>query len=231
MFKIHIFEIQIIKIIQLIKADWVTQFFLMINVFDNNYIYLMITIIIWNFFEARKGLEFLYLQVVGATVCSVLKLAFALPRPYELDAGLKILGRVGYGFPSGAATAATLCFGYIFLRLLKPEQNFLKIAALFMIFLVGLTRVYLGAHFISDVIGGYFLGAFILTLYFYSKKYLGLLLEKQSVVVQLLIHISFLSVLFISCGLVYLLPIYVVLLSALLIYFYKISRERSSNLP
>ena len=145
---------------------------------------------IWNFVSERAGFHLLYLQIMGTILSSMLKLFFALPRPYDVLPTVKILGTSGYGFPSGAATAATIGFGFIFLSL-KKEQRFLKIMSVFMIVLVGLTRIYLGAHFPTDVLGGFILGLLILLGYRYGTGYVEKYLHHHSKFYQFMCHLSF----------------------------------------
>jgi membrane-associated phospholipid phosphatase len=83
-------------------------------------------------------------------------------------------------FPSGHVTSYMALYGFLFYlvyTLMRPSP--LRPALLIVLGaapgLVGLSRVYLGAHWASDVLGGYCLGLIwlALTIYFYRRLRVG----------------------------------------------------------
>ena len=66
-------------------------------------------------------------------------------------------------FPSGHATAAAACFGalgyFLAFRLRPSLSRFVWVCVVAVAALIGLTRVYLGVHWPTDVVGGWLLGA------------------------------------------------------------------------
>ncbi len=214
MYSIHQLELIIIKAIQGFQAPWIITFFKTVNVFDYDYTYMAIIIIVWNMIDAQKAFDLLYLQVMGGIAFSFLKVICALPRPYDLDPTVALLKTTGYGFPSGAATSAMICFGFLFLSYRK-RFYFLKIVAPCMIFLVGLTRVYLGAHFITDVLAGYLLGIIILWIYQKVKEPVIVCLHNYSLFKQWLLHLLFFVFLAVLFGQLYLLGLVCLLMGIL----------------
>ena len=76
----------------------------------------------------------------------------------------------GYSFPSGHATLSTVAYGIIVLLLVHSRLprmvKLLGVGALaVLVLLVGLSRVYLGVHYPSDVLGGWLTGAAIVLLF------------------------------------------------------------------
>lgn len=92
---------------------------------------------------------------------SVLKLLFGRERPLtEYVANLQFQT---LSFPSGHTSGATIAYGllaYLAWQLLPQPWNYIAVALLIaIIILVGISRIYLGAHFPSDVVAGWALGA------------------------------------------------------------------------
>ncbi len=73
-----------------------------------------------------------------------------------------------YSFPSGHAYSSFLVGGllaYLAWKHIRSAWKWLLITGLILtVFLVGLSRIYLGAHFPSDVLGGWILGSIVLFL-------------------------------------------------------------------
>lgn len=80
----------------------------------------------------------------------------ARPRPYEILSGVIYMGFINagtYSFPS--YHSATSFFGAVFLgeKLKKYKIHFLVLAAL-----ISFSRIYLGAHYLTDVLAGGIIG-------------------------------------------------------------------------
>jgi membrane-associated phospholipid phosphatase len=100
------------------------------------------------------------LAYVGAEVLSYsLKLAFRRDRPFFTDP----LATVStYSFPSGHATVSVAVYGALSLVLLRrltgPARLVCLAAAVLLVSLIGFSRLYLGVHFLSDVLAGFSVG-------------------------------------------------------------------------
>ena len=94
-----------------------------------------------------------------------LKSHFGRVRPHYPDA---LFSAQGLSFPSGHSSGAVVAYGmlaYLALRLLPPRWHLaVLLAALALAFTVGTSRVWLGVHFASDVLGGFASGTAWLAL-------------------------------------------------------------------
>ncbi len=84
----------------------------------------------------------------------LLKLVIMRPRPILT---LRLINQNGYSFPSGHAMAATAFYGLLIYLLLKSNHKYklpLCILLSLLIIIIGLSRIYLGVHYASDIIGG-----------------------------------------------------------------------------
>ncbi len=102
----------------------------------------------------------------GMALDVLLKLAFRRARP---DFGDSMAIFHGYSFPSGHAMAATLLYGVLAAFAVESLRRWrwragAVIAAIVMALLVAFSRMYLGAHYLSDVLGAMTAGAAWLAL-------------------------------------------------------------------
>lgn len=103
----------------------------------------------------------LYLAVTagGAGLLNlVLKLVFARPRP---EAASALAGASGYSFPSGHSMASAAIYGAIAIVFVYrfPRWSIAGVVVCCaLVAAIGASRVYLGVHYPSDVIGGWALG-------------------------------------------------------------------------
>ena len=122
----------------------------------------ILCIVIWYKDCKKDALFFTSVIMINAILIFLIKNIVQRPRPLNALISLK-----DYGFPSGHVTNALVFFGILSYLLLKnPHIKKLKFFIIgifiFMIALIGFTRIYLNVHWLSDVIGGLAIGGFIL---------------------------------------------------------------------
>lgn len=126
--------------------------------------YLAVVIVSWLAVSKRFALQAAIVVFGGNALNRAVKLIVKRPRP-----SVDILMHYGsYSFPSGHSTASALILGSLILLIWRLHwHRWLKIAIttllVITILLVGFSRVYVGAHYPSDVLAGWCLGVFILT--------------------------------------------------------------------
>lgn len=106
----------------------------------------------------------------GAGLNHLLKNVVRRARPFANQ----LVSVSGFSFPSGHSTSSMVFYGFLIYLIYKKCNNKIVrnvsiISLGILILMIGLSRVYLGVHYISDVIGGFILG--ILYLIFYVNMY------------------------------------------------------------
>jgi undecaprenyl-diphosphatase len=123
--------------------------------------------------KMRKNAVLLIGAMIGNTVIlEVLKTVIYSPRPTN-----ELVVEPGNSFPSGHVTSTVVLLGLLTFfawQTWKTTSAKAVTSALFvaLISLVGFTRIYLNVHWLSDVIGAYFLGAFWITFCILVTPYL-----------------------------------------------------------
>jgi undecaprenyl-diphosphatase len=132
-----------------------------------SYIIVVLTVLFIYFLGLRWEAGALLITAVLAEVLDQLvKLTVRRARPSDLL--VHVFTRLGsYSFPSGHVAAYTAFIGFLWFlafTLLKRSwvRSLLLVILGAMIVLVGISRIYLGEHWASDVLGGYLLGGFSL---------------------------------------------------------------------
>ena len=125
--------------------------------------YLALVPLIYWCINKNFGKEVAYLLAITNVLNAVAKHLLRQPRPYWLDSDLGLSEETSYGVPSGHVQIATVIYILIALRANRRMVWFLAGAG---IFIMALSRVYLGVHFWYDAVIGFLLGVFILIGYF-----------------------------------------------------------------
>jgi membrane-associated phospholipid phosphatase len=108
----------------------------------------------------RTGARLYLLLSISGALLDSLKTAFHAARPYWVDVRVKALSGSGsYSMPSGHVLAASLVWPLIARAIGKRWICALSLA---MVLVVSASRVYLGVHFISDVVAAWIIGACLL---------------------------------------------------------------------
>lgn len=113
------------------------------------------------YFKRPRIAAFLAITMTGVSALDyVLKLSFHRPRPVAFFG----VAPSSYSFPSGHALGSLCLYGILASVLSdrmrsRKQKLFVWLAAAFLVAMIGLSRIYLGVHYPSDVIAGYLAGA------------------------------------------------------------------------
>ena len=123
--------------------------------------------------KKNHGLIVTSVVIISTLINNLIKIIIARERPNVIS----FVTEHSYSFPSGHTMAATTLYGILIYFVLKSNMNKkLKIALSVVLgllpVLVAFSRVYLGAHFMSDVIGAIIMSTILLLIetYVIDKK-------------------------------------------------------------
>lgn len=146
----------------------IEAFMIWVSAFGRFEFYLVLVPTIYWLFDKRLGANLLAVLLVSNIVNAMLKHLFSGPRPYWLDPAIGIAQDAGFGIPSGHVQTATTL---VLLLGVTYRRGWVWAAGFVYIFLMALSRVYLGAHFVHDAVAGFLVGALIMLAYVLWMRY------------------------------------------------------------
>ena len=185
-------DIAITREFQENQAPWLRYTMIVVSYLGSNFplfslLIILTAVIFWTLRLRLEAIMVVGLSIVSSLLNTLIKLLVARPRP---TASLVEVIQVasGQSFPSGHVMSYLAFFGLLFslgIILFRGKRWWrmllLIIPALFVV-LVGPSRIYLGDHWASDVLGAYLIGGVLLglTLYLYLRlKEKGVLSSKE----------------------------------------------------
>lgn len=143
------------------------SFFQFISTLGIEEFYLALLPLIYWSVHKEAGRTFAYVFLVTNVFNPLLKHGFRGPRPFWLEPDLEKAFERSYGLPSGHMQGATITYLFFASWLRK---RWVWLLATVMIVLMGVSRVYLGVHFIHDVVAGFGIGLLALIGYLVWKR-------------------------------------------------------------
>lgn len=147
--------LELVRSVQTAAHPALTVVFRLLSTLGTEYFFLLMIPVVFWCVDRRKGLRLGVFVLVSAVVNLWLKELFMQPRPYELDPSVGMARETTYGLPSGHAQSSATFWGVIAPWIRRPWGIILAVV---LPFLIGLSRVYLGVHFPTDVLAGWALG-------------------------------------------------------------------------
>ena len=148
-------------------SDFATPIAKFVTNFGGAIFLILLTVILFIVIKNKKiGVSILGNLVIVTILNQVLKAILQRPRPTEF----RIVEETGYSFPSGHSMASMAFYGYLIYLIYKHIENkYIKwtLIALLSILIctIGVSRIYLGVHYTSDVLGGFLISISYLIIY------------------------------------------------------------------
>jgi len=128
---------------------------------SEDFYFLLLPLLVWCI-HFGTGVRLAAVLLLSTFINTGLKDLFALPRPFELDPSVRLYEVEGYGMPSAHAQLSAVIWGTL-ARAVRKTWAWGLAAVLAL--LIGFSRIYLGVHFPTDVLAGWFIGGLLLTGY------------------------------------------------------------------
>lgn len=153
-------------------SDFVTPIAKFITNFGGAIFLSIATVMLFLLIKNKKiGLSIISNIVIITILNQLLKRILQRPRPTEF----RIVEETGYSFPSGHSMVSMAFYGYLIYLIYRYIKNkYVKWTLItilsILICLIGISRIYLGVHYTSDVLGGFLLSISYLVVYISSIK-------------------------------------------------------------
>lgn len=150
--------IRVIESVQEILPAVATPLFRSITILGDPVSYMiMIAFLYWCIDErhaARTGI----ILLLSAGINTILKNLLAVPRPFVRKPGLNLIHETGYATPSAHAQNSAAFWPA---ALVRVPGKAAKAAMIVLPLLIGISRVYLGVHYPTDILSGWVIGTLI----------------------------------------------------------------------
>ena len=148
-------------------SDFATPIAKFITNFGGAIFLVIATITLFIVIRNKKiGISILSNLAIVTVLNQLIKRIFQRPRPTEY----RIIEETGYSFPSGHSMVSMAFYGYFIYLIYKYVKNkyvkWISISLLsLLICAIGISRIYLGVHYTSDVLGGFLISISYLIIY------------------------------------------------------------------
>lgn len=130
------------------------------------FVILLTTILFFVIKDKKIGISIITNLGIVTILNQIIKFIMQRPRPTEF----RIIEETGYSFPSGHSMVSLAFYGYLIYLIYKYINNkhlkrTLIIILSVLICIIGVSRIYLGVHYTSDVLGGFLISFAYLIIY------------------------------------------------------------------
>jgi uncharacterized membrane protein YhaH (DUF805 family) len=157
---------------------------------QENFFFLVLPLIYWSL-DAKLGLQVAFILATSNYLNALAKVLFATPRPYWVSTNVEPLSvESSFGTPSGHAQNSAALWGIMAAGVQRAGKRWAWIAAFVIALLVGFSRLYLGVHFLHDVVLGWMLGLLLLFIFLRFWDAGAAWLKQKSLLQQIAIAFS-----------------------------------------
>lgn len=148
------------------RDDFLDNYFKLITKLGNVRVVLVVILLFIFLFRNKYSLYIMICSISSVFLNTILKFLVRRERPNIL----RLIEQGGYSFPSGHAMISICLYGYLlYLAYTKINNKILKysvsIILILIIISIGISRIYLGVHYASDVIAGYLLATIYVMIF------------------------------------------------------------------
>ena len=151
-----------------------TKIWKLVTLFADAKVIAVLCIVLLIFLENKRvPIAIIINMIIMWFLIGILKNTFKRERPSKN----RLVNEKGYSYPSGHTMTATIFYGFIIFLIIISNLTmpikiiFISLLSL-IILLVGYTRIYLGVHYLSDVIGAILFGSSYLLLYIFFTYFI-----------------------------------------------------------
>lgn len=171
---------RLIEILQSFFAPEFSWIFAAITLLGDDAVLVGLGAVVYWCLDKRRGRLVTYVLLFGAYLNFFLKILVHWPRP---PAELRIIEKdeMSYGFPSGHAQDSTTFWAWMSL---DYGKWILAALGTVIVIAVGISRIYLGAHYPAQVIGGWVIGLIVAQVGMIALRHLPTRYKEGSVMIQ-----------------------------------------------
>ena len=188
--------LDVVRLAQVLESPGMTFFMRAVSALGSGVAYVAIIGFAHWCVDRDRSLRLSVVLLVSLWLNTALKLLLDQPRPFDLDPSVGLVRAALGGLPSGHAQNSLVVW-FVLASWGKSARAFVP-AAVFCL-LTGLSRVYLGVHFPTDVLGGWLVGAVLLCAHFLAGDKIEAFLRERAPRVPL-VALSAVSLAMIASG-------------------------------
>ena len=179
--KVSFLDNYIYKIIYGLRNNIWDFIFINITKMGNTTIVLLVIIVVLLKMNHKNQKILSFTAMITVLSNQIIKNIIKRPRPNHI----RLIKQGGYSFPSGHAMISIAVYGFLLYYIQtncknKKQKILLSVLLTIIILMIGCSRVYVGVHYPTDIIGGYCLSIYILKMVIYfCQKYRGNSNEKN----------------------------------------------------